>query len=56
MTDARRAVHRLASRLGRTTEELERMTARELNEWLAVDRPRRKSPTSMQDFRRLMKL
>jgi len=42
---------RLALRLGKSLEEMERLTATELSAWLALDRPAApQRPASIQDF------
>jgi len=39
LTPARRRLHRLAARLGKSVEDVEQFTAREVLEWDSLDRP-----------------
>jgi hypothetical protein len=51
LTPARRRLHRLAARLGKSVEEVEQFTAREVLEWDSLDRPAQVvKPTSILDL------
>jgi len=56
MTPARRLLHRLASRLGMTVEEIQAMRADELASWIELEAPAApKPPARIEDLFAVMR-